>query len=93
MFHFSIQEDVKALVRQGIPHEYRARVWQDLINHYIRHERETAGPGYFYSLLEDRSSTYTPAEKQIELDLLRTLPNNKFYDRVDSEGVSFGLSL
>ena len=54
----------------------------------MKHEREAAGEGYFHSLLEDRKDLYTPAKKQIELDLLRTLPNNKFYDRVDSEGVS-----
>ena len=55
---------------------------------YVRLERETAGEGYFKSLLEERKNVYTPAKKQIELDLLRTLPNNKYYDRVDSEGVN-----
>ena len=29
-----------------------------------------------------------PATKQIELDLLRTLPNNKHYDTIESPGVS-----
>ena len=76
------------MVRSGIPHEFRARVWLDLINHYVRQEREMAGPGYYRKLLKDKQDVYTPAKKQIELDLLRTLPNNKFYDRVDSEGVS-----
>ena len=56
--------------------------------HYVKHEKEVAGVGYFHSLLEERKDCYTPAKKQIELDLLRTLPNNKFYDRVDSKGVS-----
>ena len=60
----------------------------DFITLYVKNEREAAGEGYFESLLEDKKGSYTPAEKQIELDLLRTLPNNKFYDRVDSEGVS-----
>ena len=76
------------LVRGGIPHEFRARVWRDIIMDYVKHDREAAGVGYFHSLLEERKDCYTPAKKQIELDLLRTLPNNKFYDRVDSEGVS-----
>ncbi|XP_065062966.1 TBC1 domain family member 2B-like isoform X2 [Rhopilema esculentum] len=81
-------EEVKGLVRQGIPHEYRARVWLGLVNHYVRHERKVAGPGYFHSLLKDKQSSYTPASKQIELDLLRTLPNNKFYVNMDSPGIA-----
>jgi len=78
--------EIKTLVREGIPHEFRARVWRDVVMDYVKLERETAGKGYFKSLLEERKNSYTPAKKQIELDLLRTLPNNKYYDRVDSEG-------
>eukprot|EP00794_Sanderia_malayensis_P012310 gene12310-13580_t len=81
-------EDVKALVRAGIPHEFRARVWQDLINHYVYREREIAGPGYYKSLLEEKRGAFTPDAKQIEVDLLRTLPNNKFYENIDSKGTS-----
>ena len=88
LFTLKSQEEVKSLVRAGIPHEFRARVWQDLVSHYVQHEREVAGPGYFQSLLDEKQGLYTPAAKQIELDLLRTLPNNKYYDSVDSGGVS-----
>ncbi len=84
----NLQDEVKNLVRAGIPHEFRARVWQDLISAYIYREREVAGPGYYQSLLKEKEGVFTPDAKQIEVDLLRTLPNNKYYDHVDSEGVS-----
>lgn len=31
------------------------------------------------------------AVNQIELDLLRTLPTNKYYDKPDAKGVSWGV--
>lgn len=87
LIRFDFQEEVKGLVRGGIPHEYRARVWVDFVNHLVKHEKEAAGEGYFVSLLNEWKDHFTPAKKEIELDLLRTLPNNKYYDKIDSEGV------
>ena len=54
---------------------------------YVARDRDFFGPGYYKTLLLEREGQYNPSVKQIELDLLRTLPNNKFYDRSDSEGV------
>ena len=75
------------LVRIGIPHEFRARVWNDMINLRVSNDRELAGPGYYLKLLKEKQGIYSPSTKQIELDLLRTLPNNKYYDKLESEGV------
>ena len=51
-----------------------------------------AGESYYDRLLESINGKATPAAKQIELDLLRTLPNNKHYDRPDADGVSVATS-
>lgn len=59
-----------------------------MIDLRINREREMAGAGYYLKLLKEKKGVYTPSSKQIELDLLRTLPNNKYYDRIESEGVS-----
>ena len=78
---------MKILVRCGIPHEFRARVWNDLIRLRVSSDRELAGKGYYSNLLKEKQGVYLPSAKQIELDLLRTLPNNKYYDTLESEGV------
>ena len=90
----SFQEELKILVRCGVPHEFRARVWGDLIRMRVNPDREVAGKNYYYNLLKEKQGVYTPSAKQIELDLLRTLPNNKYYDKIESEGVRmpFGLN-
>ena len=46
------------------------------------------GDRYYQQLLESTEGKPSPAVKQIELDLLRTLPNNKHYEKMDSDGVS-----
>ena len=45
------------------------------------------GDGYYQQLLKSTEGKPSPAVKQIELDLLRTLPNNKHYEKMDSDGV------
>ena len=81
-------EELKLLVRQGIPHQYRAQVWKDLLFLRINNERNKVGPGYYNQLLKENEGVYSPSLKQIELDLLRTLPNNKYYEKIDSEGTA-----
>ena len=45
---------------------------------------------YYQKLLSNYnpSRNLTPAAKQIELDLLRTLPNNKHYDGPHADGIA-----
>jgi hypothetical protein len=88
-------KEFKNLLRSGVPQEYRCKVWKALIDFRIGKERRNYGSDYYQSLLEApnvRSSNncprqkINPSSKQIELDLLRTLPNNKYFETVDSPG-------
>ncbi|XP_047145794.1 TBC1 domain family member 2B isoform X1 [Hydra vulgaris] len=81
-------EELKNLVRCGIPHEYRAKVWGELVNIQVGSTRNLLGVGYYATLLTEKKGIYTPSAKQIELDLLRTLPNNRFYDKIEAEGTT-----
>ena len=43
--------------------------------------------GLYHHLLEENEGKKSVAVSQIELDLLRTLPTNKYYDKPDAQGV------
>lgn len=83
--------ELKALVRLGIPQQYRERVWNACINFRVGKFREKLGPNYYQNLIKSKvkkiNSKHNPAAKQIELDLLRTLPNNRHYESINSEGI------
>ncbi|XP_020623256.1 TBC1 domain family member 2B-like [Orbicella faveolata] len=80
--------ELKALVRIGVPHEHRATIWKYCIDQCVQETRNLAGDGYYAHLLENMKGKHSPAVKQIELDLLRTLPNNKHYDNLDADGTT-----
>lgn len=79
--------ELKNLVRNGIPHQHRSKMWKMFINLHIKKLKEETAPGYFQSLLQNALEKQNPASKQIELDLMRTLPNNKHYTSPTSEGI------
>lgn len=79
--------ELKNLVRAGIPHEHRSKVWKWCVDRHARKFRDGAEPGHFQALLQRALEKQNPASKQIELDLLRTLPNNKHYSCPTSEGI------
>ncbi|XP_042553695.1 LOW QUALITY PROTEIN: TBC1 domain family member 2B [Dipodomys spectabilis] len=79
--------ELKNLIRAGIPHEHRSKVWKWCVDLHTRKFRDSAEPGYFQTLLQKALEKQNPASKQIELDLLRTLPNNKHYSCPTSEGI------
>lgn len=85
-------KEFKSLLRSGVPQEYRCKIWKSLVDLKIGDERRSYGPDYYQSLLEPNrplnssKKTLNPAWKQIELDLLRTLPNNKHFETLDSSG-------
>lgn len=79
--------ELKGLIRTGIPHEHRSKVWKWCVDLHTRKFKDSAEPGYFQSLLEKALARRNPASKQIELDLLRTLPNNKHYAGPTSDGI------
>ncbi|XP_075064496.1 TBC1 domain family member 2B [Mixophyes fleayi] len=79
--------ELKSLVRNGIPHQHRSKMWKLFVNLHIKKLKEETPAGYFQSLLQNALEKQNPASKQIELDLMRTLPNNKHYTSLTSEGI------
>ncbi|XP_021403021.2 TBC1 domain family member 2B isoform X4 [Lonchura striata] len=79
--------ELKNLIRSGIPHEHRSKIWKWCVNLHVKKFKDSAVPGYFQILLQKALEKPNPASKQIELDLLRTLPNNKHYSSPTSEGI------
>lgn len=87
-------QELKFLLRSGIPREYRCKMWKGLIHLRVKNTRERLGPEYYKRLLMQSSNartgtagkSYDPHVKQIELDLLRTLPNNKHFESLESDG-------
>ncbi|KAL8570031.1 hypothetical protein ACOMHN_036308 [Nucella lapillus] len=63
--------------------------WKGCINFYVGQTRDKLGPLYYKKDLGERikNSKSNPAVKQIELDLLRTLPSNRHFDSIDSDGI------
>ena len=83
--------DLKNLLRLGIPISQRCSVWKAIVDHKLmRVQNDKFEANYYKKLLANCSSSgqkLTSAAKQIELDLLRTLPNNKHYDGSNADGI------
>lgn len=71
--------ELKNLIRSGIPVEHRQRVWRWMVSRHC-----SLVPGHYQRLLEQSRSTEHPACRQIELDLPRTLTNNKHFSSPSS---------
>uniref|UniRef100_A0A915E0A3 Rab-GAP TBC domain-containing protein n=1 Tax=Ditylenchus dipsaci TaxID=166011 RepID=A0A915E0A3_9BILA len=70
---------MKTLVRFGIPHAYRGRVWKSIVNFLTNNIQAETGKGYYACLLKK-------AEKiQDTSNLIRTLPTNKMFEKEDSQ--------
>lgn len=82
--------ELKALIRTSIPQEFRSQMWKGCVEFHVGQERAEKGPGYYEDLVMSPPLTNTcdPAVKQIELDLLRTLPNNRHYETPDAPGIN-----
>ncbi|KAK2488424.1 hypothetical protein MC885_020535 [Smutsia gigantea] len=68
--------ELKQLLRAGVPHEHRPRVWRWLVHLRVQHLQ---APGRYQELLSRSQACEHPAAHQIELDLNRTFPNNKHF--------------
>lgn len=80
--------ELKSLIRLGIPHELRHRVWKFLVNIRTRELRKQYdSDGKYYANL-CQSHVAPLHAKQIDLDLLRTLPTNKNFSDLDCEGTN-----
>uniref|UniRef100_UPI00358F0C29 TBC1 domain family member 2B-like n=2 Tax=Myxine glutinosa TaxID=7769 RepID=UPI00358F0C29 len=71
--------ELKALIRAGVPHEWRPHVWAWTVHQSIYSLGRKHGPGYYSQLIEGSCDRPNPATRQIDLDLPRTLPNNKHF--------------
>jgi len=88
---FTMTTDLKNLLRLGIPISQRGAVWKAIVDHKLmRVQNEKFEDNYYNKLLANcnPAQKYTSAAKQIELDLLRTLPNNKHYDGPNADGIA-----
>ncbi|NXB88040.1 TBD2A protein, partial [Vidua chalybeata] len=72
--------ELKSLIRSGIPVEHRQRVWRWMVSRHC-----SPVPGHYQRLLGQSRSTEHPACRQIELDLPRTLTNNKHFSSPTSQ--------
>ncbi|XP_075706125.1 TBC1 domain family member 2A [Rhinoderma darwinii] len=72
--------ELKTLVRCGIPTEHRKRVWKWLTSQRIR-----IFANHYKDLLRKCEIVQHPATQQIELDIHRTLTNNKHFNSPTSE--------
>ncbi|XP_068129711.1 TBC1 domain family member 2B [Hyperolius riggenbachi] len=79
--------ELKNLVRSGIPHQHRSKMWKLFVNQHIKKIKDEIPADYFANHLRNALEKQNPASKQIELDLMRTLPNNKHYTCSTSEGI------
>ncbi|KAK2842296.1 hypothetical protein Q5P01_012496 [Channa striata] len=79
--------ELKALMRCGVPHEHRSQVWRWCVSIHVKKFRDHLPPDYYETLLNVAREKSNPASKQIELDLLRTLPNNKHYSSPSAGGI------
>uniref|UniRef100_A0A671UMU7 TBC1 domain family member 2B n=1 Tax=Sparus aurata TaxID=8175 RepID=A0A671UMU7_SPAAU len=79
--------ELKALIRCGVPHEHRSQVWRWCVSFHVKKFRDQLAPDYYETLLNVARDKPNPASKQIELDLLRTLPNNKHYSSPSAGGI------
>ena len=86
--HFTVSRDMKHLIRKGVPINLRGTVWRAVIINRIRGNVEGQYQDYYQALLSNYNPglTLSSAAKQIELDLLRTLPNNIHYDSTHAKG-------
>ncbi|XP_035228027.1 TBC1 domain family member 2B-like isoform X3 [Stegodyphus dumicola] len=81
--------ELKALIRMGVPHEYKGKIWNGCVKMWLKNEKQHLTSNYYNILLTSKEyiSKLDPSSKQIELDLLRTLPNNRHYEDLDSDGI------
>ena len=80
--------ELKVLLRTGVPQEYRPKIWKSCINMLIAHKKPLRDPNYYKNLVaSSHQHQLNPSVKQIELDLLRTLPNNCHFESLQSDGI------
>ncbi|KAL1227388.1 Pseudouridylate synthase [Trichinella spiralis] len=85
-------QDLRCVIRNGVPHKYRSIVWSILLSSKTDKLKEKYGLHYFRRLsciidTTETSERHDHNRRQIGLDLLRTLPNNVYFSSANSKGV------
>ncbi|GAM22983.1 hypothetical protein SAMD00019534_061580 [Acytostelium subglobosum LB1] len=66
---------LKAMIRKGVPAEFRSTVWMRCSGAYLRLKRN---PDEYYNILEAYRGKTSVATKQIALDIDRTFPDHQY---------------
>ncbi|XP_076594450.1 TBC1 domain family member 2A [Chaetodon auriga] len=75
--------ELKALLRAGVPQEYRQRVWSWMVRARTKTIRDHH-PRRYQQLCEKSRTSPHPASRQIQLDLHRTLTTNQHFSSPSS---------
>ncbi|XP_037702616.1 small G protein signaling modulator 3 isoform X5 [Choloepus didactylus] len=78
-------EKLRSLVRAGIPHSMRPQLWMRLSGAL---QKKRSSELSYREIVKNSSDDETITAKQIEKDLLRTLPGNACFARAGSIGVA-----
>ncbi|KFD72678.1 hypothetical protein M514_01803, partial [Trichuris suis] len=84
--------ELRALVREGIPSKYRSAVWTQLLQRMTQDVKKKHSSNYFHSLVclfnsADANKMTATSRRQINLDLMRTMPNNTHFVTFHSKGI------
>uniref|UniRef100_A0A914XVU3 Rab-GAP TBC domain-containing protein n=1 Tax=Panagrolaimus superbus TaxID=310955 RepID=A0A914XVU3_9BILA len=88
----------RLLCRAGIPRSYRSKVWRALINQHVADIKSKYGNYYYRNLCQSQGTAAEKQyinvhQKQINLDLLRTMPNNLHFMSATCKGSFIILSV
>uniref|UniRef100_T1J9C7 RUN and TBC1 domain-containing protein 3 n=1 Tax=Strigamia maritima TaxID=126957 RepID=T1J9C7_STRMM len=77
-------EKLRQMVRNGIPHSLRPQIWLRLSGAI---QKKTNSDLSYKEVIKESSNDHLMTSKQIEKDLLRTLPSNTCFSNLSSTGV------
>lgn len=82
--------NLKELIRHGIPHDLRGKLWTMLIEKHVKSIKEEKGDNYYKHLVSklpdlqgDEEDNDGSIEKQIKIDLMRTMPTHKDFQNLE----------
>lgn len=77
-------EKLKAMIRQGIPHSIRPQIWMRISGAL---EKKLKSETNYKMIVKASSNDHLMTSKQIEKDLLRTMPSNSCFCNINSTGI------
>lgn len=78
-------EKLKTMVQQGIPHSLRPQLWMRLSGAM---QKKHSSDLSYKDVVKASSNDHIMTSKQIEKDLLRTMPSNACFSHMNSTGIS-----